>query len=454
MSGNIRIPVVFIISPYGAIGEAPQSLEWFNKIESNVKFKLKSMYPNIDFTFYEVSSVSDVEALLSKEYGSPGFLIFVLQSLPGLLRPIIYSGKPAIIIAEAYGGAGEYLFEYSRAKEQGFPIIGISTDDVANDHVLSKVRLLETIAKLRGSRVVFIVGPDSKQYIEGEYPLSAELFSTFRSIISITGVEPIIMDVLEFREKYYDKVDVNDAEKIADMWIKNAESVQEPLKDEVIKSAKLYIALKNMAHDLNATAVAVDCIVLYGSRAKIRYLDAWPCLAYMQLWYNNIIPVCEGDPYSAIVLLIGKYLLNLHGFLNDPGINEIKNEIIYYHCYAPTNPHGSSKPEVPYIITTAHLGAKHASIHVKLPINETLTVVGFDPEERVLTIHRAYASRTELSPYACATKLIATVNNAKRIAEKFRWRLGWHRVVFYGDHAEEFKEIATLLGLKVVEEDQ
>ena len=450
---NIHIPVGFVMSPYGAIGEAPYSLEWFNKIKQNVMQRLKELYPYIDFSYYDISTMDDVHNFLTKESNAPGFVIFVLQSLPGVLRPIIYSGKPTVIIAETYGGSGEYLFEYSRAREQGFPVIGISTDDVASESVLKKVKYIEVIARMRGAKVVFIVGPDVKQYIEGEYPLSADIFSTFRSIASITGIIPVVMDVVEFREKYYDRVSMDEAEKIADVWIKNAEAVQEPLREEIVKSAKLYIALKNLVRDLNAVAVAVDCIVLYGSRAKVRYLDAWPCLAYMQLWYDNVVPVCEGDPYSAVVLLMGKYLANLHGFLNDPGINEVKGEMVYYHCYAPTNPHGSPKPEVPYIITTAHLGAKHASIHVKLPINEPITAVGFDPEEKALTIHSGKAIRTELSPYACATKLIASANT-KEIAKKFRWRLGWHRVVFYGDHVEEFKELATLMGLRVIEEDK
>jgi hypothetical protein len=436
VAGRVHIPVAFIAPPHSAI-------------VSSVKDKLEKLYPSIEFSYYELSTIDDVNIFLSREGNAVGFLVFVLTSIPEFLRPITYSGKPTIIIAETYGGSGEYLLEYPRAKEQGYPVIGISTDDVTDDRVLSKVKLLETIARLKGSRVIFILGPDVKRYTDLEYPLSVDILSTFRSITALMGIIPVIMDVTEFREKYYDKVSMEDAMKITEDWIKNAEAVQDPLREEIVKSAKLYIALKNLAHDLNAAAVAVDCIVLYNSR----YLDAWPCLAYMQLWYDNVIPVCEGDPYSAVVLLIGKYMLNKHGFLNDPGINEIKGEMVYYHCYAPTNPHGSTKPEVPYVITTAHLGAKHASIHVKLPINEPITVVGFDPEERILTIHRGRAIRTEFSQYACATKLIASANTTK-IAEKFRWRLGWHRVVFYGEHAKEFEELATLLGLKVIHEDQ
>lgn len=56
-------------------------------------------------------------------------------------------------------------------------------------------------------------------------------------------------------------------------------------------------------------------------------------------------------------------------------------------------------------------------------------------------------------PTVCATALKIKAN-AKAIAGKFRWRAGWHRVLFYGDHREEFGELATLLGLKTVIEDE
>ncbi len=134
------------------------------------------------------------------------------------------------------------------------------------------------------------------------------------------------------------------------------------------------------------------------------------------------------------------------------GIDEERGEFIYHHCYAPTNPHGGDKPEVPYIITKAHLGTKHASIHVKLPTNEPITVIGFNPEERLLTIHVSRSIGNEYSPQACATKLIGS-GNATNVAHNWHWRGGWHRVVIYGDYRKELEEFAKLLGLKVLHED-
>jgi hypothetical protein len=51
---------------------------------------------------------------------------------------------------------------------------------------------------------------------------------------------------------------------------------------------------------------------------------------------------------------------------------------------------------------------------------------------------------------ACRTKL-ATEANVQKILETYRW--GWHRVTFFGNWRKEVKDLATLMGLHVYEED-
>lgn len=434
---KVHVPVALVTSS-GSFGN------WL----SVIKPALEGLYPSMDFAYYPISSANDVHDFLTKESGSVGFLVFQFLS-PWVSRPIIQSGKPTIVITHTLYGSGEYLYEYSRARSLGYPVVGYSTMNVTSPNALWRIRLLETIARLRESRVVFVVGPDVKSLIDLEYPLSVELLSVFRRIQSLFGVTPITIDVRDFKAKYYDNINEAEASKIAEAWIKGAEAIKDPSNEEIFKSAKLYLALKAIVRDLNADAVAVDCLVLRGKG----YLDAWPCLGFMQLWYDEIVPVCEADPYSAVVLLMSKFMLNKPGFINDPGIDEEHNRLIYWHCTAPTSPQGSGKPEVPYLIVTAHDETKHASIHVKLPTNKPVTVVGLNPEERELTIHTGTAEESEYDPSICATALKVKAN-ARVIAGKFRWRAGWHRVLFYGNHIEEFRELATLLGLKTIIEDE
>lgn len=444
-----RIAIVFVDPSSGALGEPPESGEWCKEREESVVNRLKVLFPEIKFVSYGITEPDDVSKMIREEEGASGYMLFVLNSVRGLIRPILQSGKPTVLIGETYGGAGEYLIEYSRARSLGMPVVGVSTRDVTNKEVLENAKLLDVIDKLRDSKVLFIVSPTEKQLMDYEYPLSVDLWSSIRSVQTITGITPVTLDAKEFIKEYYDGVDESKAMGVADKWIEESVENEEEKTEEIENSAKLYLAIKKAVDDYNADAVAIDCIVLY----RNDLLPAWPCLAYMELYKEGeTVPVCEADPYAATILLIMKYLADLPGFVNDPSPDDLTNEVVYYHCYAPVNPHGSSGENVPFRITPAHLGGKHASVCTELPTDKTITVMGLDPENRNLLLHTAEAVRNERSDQSCSTKLVGKTNT-KALAENWKWRSGWHRVSFYGDWREEIKKLARLLRLNVIEED-
>ena len=449
MSSKSRISVAFIDPPSGALGEPPESEEWMEDLEGKIRDRLEETYPDIDFSYHQVREQDDVKEFLESEDQSAGFLVFTLNCIAGLVRPILQSGKPTVLINETYGGSGEYLIEYSRAKREGKPVVGVSVRDVTDEEVLENVKLLDVIGKLKDSKVLYIVSPGVGQIMDYEYPLSVDLWSSLRTIQNIAGISPETLDVNDFVEEYYDKVDDAEAESISDRWMEQAEAVEEEKIEEIKNSAKLYLAAKKAAEDRGADAIAIDCIVLY----RNEFLDAWPCLAFREFYEeDDIVPVCEADPYSAFSLLTMDYLAGLPGFINDPSPDDSKDEMVYYHCYAPTNPHGDPKERVPYKITPAHLGGKHASVCSELPTGEDITVVGLDPDSKKWTLHTAEAVSNEESQHSCSTKLVGKTDT-ETIAENWRDRTGWHRVVFYGDWREELKKLATLMGLEVWEED-
>jgi len=450
VSDDTHIPVFFLANPEGAIGGPKAARNWFDKITEKIKQGLETCCSYIDFTYYYIRNIDDLEEALIKESSSLGYLVFVLNCISGLLKPLLNTGKPIVIINETYGGSGDYVLEYGEAVKKGLPVLGISTRKPYDPALLKKmVNYLVLLDKLRKTKALFIVPRATKYYLNLEYPLSIDVYGSLKTFSSITGAGYAVLDSVEFRNNYYDKVDDALAEEIARKWIKNSIENRETDYNEILKSAKLYLAIKKAVEETGAKLVAIDCIVLRNTGE----LDAWPCLAYMQLWYDNIIPVCEADVGSAIVLMIGKYLLGINGFITDPAVDEENNEIIYYHCYAPTNPSGADKPEYPYIITPAHLGEKRASQRVLFKPGTKITAVGLSLDEKILTIHTSDLVKIEESDHACSNKLVAKTN-VRNIVLNWRRRSGWHRVVFLGDHREAFINAARLLGLRVLEEDK
>jgi len=452
-----KIAVVFDAPEGGALGGGPEAVNLFEGRKDRIANKLASLLPDdVSLTFHYIATPSEAFEVIEKTRDAVGYLIFLFNSMHALSRPIIWSGKPTVLIGETYGGSGDFLMEYSRSIQEGKPVIGLVTRDIEDQDLLCKyVRYLDVMHKLRNSNVLVITSPSTKQSIESEYPLSVNLYSVFKSVQSTFGITPILLDVKEFVKKYYPKVQEAEVKAISKKWVREAQGVIEGQTEEIVKQAKLYLALRGAIKDYDADAVAIDCIVLHRSEL----LEAWPCLAFMELAKNaEAVPVCEADIYSTPLLLIMKYFADRPGFINDPSPDVFTDEVVYYHCYAPVNPYGyDSGKRMPYTITPAHLGAKQGSVYVELPTDETVTVVGLDPEGRTLTLHAAKAVRNEGpvgdSTRACSVKLVCEAN-VEAIIENWYWRAGWHRVLFYGDWREDLKNLAKLLGLKVIEEDK
>ncbi|ABW01481.1 hypothetical protein [Caldivirga maquilingensis] len=450
----VKLPVVFLEPPLGAVGypggpsfkylqgNAPSEVsswfetfwKWASDFESRVLNRLKSLYPDVEFTPYYARSIDDLEDALTRESESVGFIVIDLQGPSSMVQRIVATGKPVVFIAESLGGGGDYLL-YNRLLEQ-YPVLGIVTRSVDSNEALSLVKYLIALTMLKNTHAVVISNRDLSNWLS--------------SISRNTGVKFTLISGGEFVDKYYSRVNADEAKPIAETWVKEASHYPDPDKQwpEVLKSARLYIAVNRLLEDYKANAVTIDCLGLRSASAVV--LDAWPCLTWMQLWLNGkYVPMCEADANSLIAALIGKYLLNTAGSATDPVTDELTGEVTYYHCYLPINP----KPGIRlrYSIIPSHLGTRYAAVNVEYPVGSDLTAVGIDAVNRIMHIHVSKVTGNELSLPACGTKVIAKAN-VKALSVK--WGAGWHRVPLLGDHRDELKKMAKLMGFKVIEEDQ
>ncbi|MGC9226637.1 hypothetical protein [Caldivirga sp.] len=450
----VRLPVLILEPPLGAVGfpggpsfkylqggvsgEVASWFEtfwkWAGDFESRVLSRLKALYPDVEFTPYYARSIDDLEDALTKETDAVGYVVVDLQGPSGMVQRVLSAGKPVIFIAESLGGGGDYLL-YNRLLEQ-YPVLGIVTRSIDSDEALSLVKYLIALARLRETHAIVISNRDLSNWLS--------------QVSRNTGVRFTLMSGSEFVDKYYSKVTNDEAKPIAEAWVKGASHYPEPDKQwpEVLKSARLYIAVNRLLEDYKANAVTIDCLGLRSASGVV--LDAWPCLTWMQLWLDGkYVPMCEADANSLIAALIGKYLLNTAGSATDPVTDELTGEVIYYHCYLPINP----KPGIRlrYSIIPSHLGTRYAAVNAEYPVGSELTAVGIDAVNRVMHIHVSRVTGNELSLPACGTKVIAK-GNVKALAGK--WGAGWHRVPLLGNHKDELKKMAKIMGFKTIEEDQ
>jgi hypothetical protein len=225
--GKAKICLVFTHEP-------PERATWPNigyDYEGRKKQVLKQLQdkcPNIEFIPATVKNTGEAKTILESNSNVDGFLVYMVGIWTGVPQVIADSGKPTIFVDDLYGGSGEFLVAYSAMKRKGLKVAGVSSSDF-ND-VVQGARCFECLQKLRSSVILSVGGGwgCNPEIIEKEF-----------------GTRVIRIPFEEI-DDLYKKADKEKAKKFADRWIKNAQKVVEPTREEIEKSGAMYLAMKEL----------------------------------------------------------------------------------------------------------------------------------------------------------------------------------------------------------------
>jgi hypothetical protein len=154
---------------------------------------------------------------------------------------------------------------------------------------------------------------------------------------------------------------------------------------------------------------------------------------------------------SALTMAVMGALVGRPGFISDPVIDTSKGQIIYAHCVAPTRPFGPDGAANAYRIRSHSEDRHGAAIQSLLPPGYLTTTLEINPVSRQVLMHQAKTAGNNPSDMACRTKLEAYVRgDIEKLTEQ--WRMGWHRVTFYGDLRQPVAELCQRLDLNLIQE--
>ncbi|MBL8293112.1 MAG: hypothetical protein JNN08_14795 [Bryobacterales bacterium] len=398
--------------------------------QRQVMERFRRAIPTIDFIPSTVASAREGSELFN-DASADGFVVYLL-GIPsgGIARRLIDAGKPVVLVDDLYGGTGEFLTTYSRAVAEKKPVAGVSSSNF--DDVTQIVRCYEAIRKLKASTILDVC----ERVNRGDVPAIPQAFGTRVKTVGAAEINDA-----------YRKASDSEATRWADQWLKEAEKTVEPSRDELVRSARMYLAMAEMLKDSRAQAMDVDCLHLfYGKK-----LPAYPCIGFREFNDAGLVGACEADLQSTITMLAMTYLAGRPGFISDPVIDTSKNQIIYAHCVAPTRPYGPSSPVVRFHLRDHSEDRKGAVVQAFLPIGETTTTLKILPQTREMVFHQAKAVDNLEDDRACRTKLAAQPADARALLTGWhRW--GWHRVTYYGDLRAPVEAFAALTGLNFVTE--
>jgi len=384
----------------------------------------------------QVRNAQEAAKLAPKLREADALLVFDLNFHGGQrVAPLVNAALPTAIFV--YPFSGHQWMYYSQWVKAGKKLIVLPTSDYGR--IERAARLLAVPGRMRQSRIV-VVG----------HPRGTRAACTPKEVKKRLGCEIVAISnrrVLEAHKAVDPKAAEAEAEKY---WIGKARKIVEPPKAAIVNSARLHLAMEKILAEERAQATASSHCM--GAPAKC-------CLTYSKLNDMGLVGACEGDMDSALTMLIFAYAFGVPGFISDPLFDFAKNAVIHAHCTSTTKLDGPGGRRAPFLIRTQCDSERGVSLEVQMRLGQEITCAKLANLDTMLI---STGKITEIPDYydrGCRTQITTEVRDARKMFAD--WGGGvlpndmmtlLHRVVFYGNHLQDVRDLAALMGWKVVEE--
>ena len=355
--------------------------------------------------------------------------IHVTMGTGPAIKSLIETGRPVMVFFMPYSGHEWHII--AGLQREGKLVEALPSSDYRDLAVA--VRPFRALRRLRETRVLHVSqGAADPKYCEA---IRARFGTEIRSL----GLPEL--------EQAWKAADDAAVTADADRWIREAEKVVEPTREEIVKGARMSVAMQDLMAQHGAIAVTMNCL---GMGLVDRGMG-YPCLGFVRM--NNVgqCGVCEADLKSTMTQLIFQHLVGKPGFVTDPLFDYATSAIIHAHCVAATQMEGPGTAVSPYVIRSHLEDGKGVSLQVRLPVGQKVSMarlIGTD----LMLFSTGDAVDSPFEERACRTKLTMKVANPDRFLEN--WSCGLHRVVFYGDHTRDLRRFCRFAGIRILREGE
>jgi len=238
----VKIHKVYVGRTGGIYLSRPtEEIARFDKYLTDVQRKLG----DVQFVGGELIPPTEVDAVVAKLADADGVLLFHLSGHGGdapkaAMDRIVEAGLPTAVFSQPFSGHGWMYFPQWR--KDGKKVVLLPTSDWGQLEQIT--RLMRVGPHLRQTRIIVVNAPQGTAAA-----CSAE------QIKQRLGTEIIPMTIEE-TEKAHQAIDLKAAEEEAEKyWISKAKKIVEPTRDEIISSARFYLAMKDAMIKNRARAI-------------------------------------------------------------------------------------------------------------------------------------------------------------------------------------------------------
>ncbi len=387
-------------------------------------------------------------------------------------QPLAFTGLPTIIVDNLFKLQS---IPYRICKKEGKVLLASldrehilskeKSEAMFND-LLDKIRIIESLHRLRKSKILFI--KDSMSDIDKvDYQILPPKYNLIiqNRLKEYFGTEFIFRDLEEMIEIYHSITDDN-AGKIADMWISEATAVQDSIEGEILKAAKLYLTIKQIKDSLDEEPTAIMVQDYFRALEEDKMVTT--ALPMMEFQKKGIIGCYQSYTGTTLSQLLGYFMTGRMSYVHDMVIDIYNNVTHHIHCGSPIN-NVWGKENLSYKIRDYTTGKWYEELkrrdwavpaEVSFPVGVPVTIWKVLPMQKKIMVFTGTSIDgaglyREWEDIICRNKLPVQVADAEKI--QFHQDIhvyGCHFAATFGDIREKIKQLATFIDFEVDEWDR
>ena len=368
--------------------------------------RLQRDCPGVEFVVRDLTSGARLPAVLNEakdlaRQGYDGVLVYGWPRDYELLR----TGLPAINvgIVNDFMNVPYPLFQQNRVVAAVLDPWRFSADPEVPERMFrdlaDKIRLIQMLKRMKTERILTVTDSpyvnvtygDVLKHQQANYneTVLQAIGGTFGTQVTKIGTKEVTSDPHVEGLWYRDSREANE---IAQRWIRHAEKMINTLESEVVRSAKLYLAMKHLLAKHEATAMAYHIRTMIPSPRPED--TVFPALATSEFQLENKVVKCQSHLNIVLSEMMLQYAYGRPSMLGDYSVDPYNNTSIVQHCEGPWNPWGDAR-RVPYILTdhrerrvrTRSAPGVGAASWILYPPGEPVTVWQLDVLSKQVLLH-------------------------------------------------------------------
>lgn len=290
------------------------------------------------------------------------------------------------------------------------------------------MKMVRTARRMKQGLIVNITGSEVKE-----------------TTVPVIGTQVRILPHERFYEQFRRTEVTDEVKELARAYLKNAQEVVEPSKNDILEAARAYFALKSVVEAEEADAVMMNC--LPGLKRPHKHVP--PCMGFMSLRDEGIPAGCQSDLDATLTLMLVQQLFDKPGFQQNASMDTEKNLYFGAHCTSASMMNGPNTPPEPYILRN-HAEAGWGCVpRVLFAAGKEVTMAEYvSGEKPQMLIYSGKVVDCPPIPPAggCRTNIQMTINEADDVCDV----KGMHQIIFYGNYAKQLQAFCQLYGIKAV----